>query len=119
MLKKLFTTALLAFAFALTSCDTGSNTGADGYQFGKAQYERQQVQVNIITYQKQSDLLKEAAMHGATSPTIVAFSVLRPPFDTCTIHMIDPRVRYEPEFVGHEFLHCAYGQWHTNNDSRS
>lgn len=115
MLKKLFTTALLAIA--LTSCDSGPKPGADGYQFGKPQYEKQQVTINVVTYKTQSDLLKEAAKHGATSPTIVAFSVLRPPFDTCTIHMIDPRVRYEPEYVGHEFLHCAYGQWHTNNET--
>jgi hypothetical protein len=29
--------------------------------------------------------------------------------------MVDPKVEYQPEFVGHEMLHCFYGQWHKNN----
>lgn len=117
MLKKLFTTVL--FAIALTSCKPTSNTGADGYKFGEPQYEKQQVQVNIVTYKSQSDLLAAARQLGVDNPDVVAFSVLRPPFDVCTIHMVAPAVEYQPEFVGHEFVHCVYGQWHTNNDLRS
>lgn len=117
MFKKLLTTVLLAFT--VVSCKPAPNKGADGYQFGTPQYEKQQVTINVVTYQKRSDLLKEAKKYGANSETLVAFSVLKFPFDTCTVHMVDPRVKYEPEFIGHEFAHCVYGQWHTNNDSRS
>lgn len=117
MIKKLLGIALLGLT--VTSCDTGSNTGADGYKFGKPQYEKTQVQIQIVTYKTRSDLLKSAKARGVADPDVVAFSVLKPPFDTCTIHMIDPRVSYEPEFVGHELLHCVYGQWHTNNDSKA
>lgn len=116
MLKRLLP---LAFIFALASCDAGPNTGADGYKFGEPQYAKQQVQVNVVTYNTQADLLRAAKQLGVDSPDVVAFSVLRPPFDTCTVHMISPSVRYQPEFVGHEFLHCVYGQWHTDNNSRS
>lgn len=116
MLKKLYP---VAFLLALTSCDTGPNTGADGYKFGKPQYERQQVQVNIVKYKTREQLVAAAKARGVNNPDIAAFSVLHPPFDTCTIHMIDPSVRYEPEYVGHEFVHCLYGQWHTNNNSNS
>ena len=116
MLKKLLPIFLI---LGLTSCDTGPREGSDGYKFGQPQYERSQVQINVVTYKNRNYLLAAAKARGVDNTDVVAFSVLRPPFDTCTIHMIDPRVSYEPEFVGHEYLHCVYGQWHTNNDSKS
>lgn len=110
----------LAVLLLLAACNQqpSSKTGSDGYKFGEKQYEKQTVQVNIVTYKNQQDIYNAAKARGADYPNVVAFSVLRPPFDTCTVHMIDPSVSYEPEFVGHEFLHCVYGQWHTDNDSR-
>jgi hypothetical protein len=117
MLKKVL--GLSLFALALTSCDKVSNTGADGYKFGTPQYEKQQVRIDIVTYNSQKDLVAAAKARGANNPDIMAFSIIKPPFDTCTIHMVKPTVSYDPEFVGHEFLHCVYGQWHTNNESRS
>lgn len=116
MLKKFLPVALL---LTLTSCDTGPEAGADGYTFGQPQYEKQQVQVAVVTYNTRNELLEAARSRGVNNPELVAFSVLKPPFDICTIHMVKPTVSYEPEFVGHEFLHCIYGQWHTNNESRS
>ena len=116
MLKKILPFTLL---FALTSCDVGPKPGADGYTFGKPQYEKQQVQITIVTYNTKNQLYQAARARGVNNPDIVAFSVLQPPFDTCTVHMVKPTISYDPEFVGHEFLHCIYGQWHTNNGSRS
>jgi hypothetical protein len=118
MLKKiaglgLFLTVILA------SCTPSSNTGADGYQFGEAQFEKTSIQVNVVTYQTKAQFDDAAKKYGVASEELAAFSVLRPPFDQCTIHMIDPRTKYQPEFTGHELLHCVYGQWHTNNNSRS
>lgn len=114
-------TGLFLSSLLLVSCNqqTSSTVGADGYSFGTKQYEKTQVQVNVVTYESRADLLKVARSRGINSDSLVAFTILRPPFDTCTIHMVDPSVLYEPEFVGHEFLHCVYGQWHTDNDSRS
>ena len=101
----------------LGSCDQAPKQGADGYVFTSKQYEQNPVTVNIVTYKTQKDLYNAAKARGADYPKIVAFSVLTPQRDTCTIHMIDPTVSYQPEYVGHEFLHCAYGQWHKNNES--
>lgn len=113
MFKKILAIGLLGLALA--SCDTGPKPGADNYTFGTKQYERSSVQINIVTYKTQQEIAAAAKARGVDSPDIVAFSVLKPPFDTCTVHMIDPAVKYEPEYVGHEFLHCVYGQWHTSN----
>lgn len=114
-MKKIFSIALLLLA----SCDQSPKQGKDGYTFGSKQYEQNPVTVNIITYKSQKDLYQVAKSKGANYPEVVAFSVLTTKRDTCTIHMLDPTVAYQPEFVGHEFLHCVYGQWHTNNDSRN
>jgi hypothetical protein len=116
MLKKLIT--LSTITLLLASCEPASKRGADGYSFGQPQYEKQQVQINVVTYKSNADLRAAAKARGVDIPEIAAFSELRPPFDTCTVHMVDPRVSYEPEFIGHEFAHCIYGQWHTDNNSR-
>jgi hypothetical protein len=108
---------LLCSALILAGCN--SQQGADNYSFGTKQYEKDSVQVSIVTYESPAKLQKIAKdKYRINSDTLVAFSVLRPPFDKCTIHMVDPTVSYEPEFVGHEFLHCVYGQWHTSNGLR-
>ena len=109
---------LLCSAMLLAGCNNPQ--GADNYSFGNKQYEKDSVQVSIVTYDSPAKLQKVAKYeYGVNSPTLVAFSILRPPFDTCTIHMVDPSVSYQPEFVGHEFLHCVYGQWHTSNELRN
>jgi hypothetical protein len=112
MFKKMSAVLLLL----LTSCNPSPKQGADGYTFGEKQYEKSTVQINIVTYQSSADLQRALGNRaGVDASNVVAFSVLRPPFDTCTIHMVDPAVAYQPEFVGHEMLHCVYGQWHKNN----
>jgi hypothetical protein len=108
----------LALILFLTACNPQPKQGADGYKFGEKQYENQTVKVNIVTYKSSKEIQTAAKAKGANYPNVVAFSELQSPYDTCTIHMIDPLVSYEPEFVGHEFLHCAYGQWHKDNNSR-
>ena len=116
-MKRLLSLCVLAL---LSACNSKS-PGADDYYFGKKQYEMSSVQVKIVTYPSSAALQKVAGdKYGVKAKeNIAAFSVLRPPFDKCTIHMVDPAVSYQPEFVGHEFLHCVYGQWHTDNSSRS
>lgn len=114
MLKK----AAAIFLLALTSCNPVPQKGADGYTFREKQFERTEVQINIVTYKSQADLQRALGNRaGVDASNVVAFSVLRPPFDTCTIHMVDPNVSYQPEFVGHEMLHCVYGQWHRDNNT--
>lgn len=116
MIKKI---SLLAALSLLFSCNPAPQVGSDGYTFGKKQYEKTTVQIDIVTYKSLSDL--QAALSkraGVDKSSVMAFSVLTPPFDKCTIHMVDPAVKYLPEFAGHEMLHCVYGQWHTNNSLR-
>jgi hypothetical protein len=107
----------IGLALLLSACNNTKPQGADGYTFGTKQYQQNNVQITVVTYSSEQELQKAATRYKTNN--IAAFSVLTPPFDKCTIHMIDPAVSYQPEFVGHEFLHCVYGQWHTDNASRS
>lgn len=114
-MKKLLVLPLLLL---LTSCE--NRVGSDGYKFGEKQYEQTPVTVNIVTYSSAQELSNAARKWGVNNPDVVAFTLLNSNNRSkCTIHIIDPAVKYQPEFVGHEFLHCVYGQWHTDNDSRS
>ena len=108
--------ALIFVALLLGSCERTPNKGADGYVFGQKQFHRNTVQVNVVTY-TQPEFNKQLVKLKLPETT-VAFTELTYPYDTCTMHIVDPSISYVPEFVGHEFLHCVYGQWHTNNESR-
>jgi hypothetical protein len=111
MYKKLL--AVFATLFLL-SCDSQpvSNTGADGYKFGAASFEKEVVTVKLVTYNSEKEFRDEIVRRKIKGDDIAAFAVLRPPFDTCEIHIVKPTVEYMPEFMGHETYHCFYGQWH-------
>ena len=123
-MKKFFATLLTPLL--LLGCGDVSNTGADGYQFGEKQYSNGTVTVNIRTFENREEFERTAKDMGIAQFTksdvgnIVAFSTIpaEAPYDTCTIYMIDPSTRYEPEWIGHEMAHCIYGQWHQNNNTR-
>lgn len=90
----------------------------DGYRFVEKQFEKKQVTIEVVTFQTKKEFLEAAKSRGITNTNIAAFSILREPYDKCTIYMIDPQKSFKPDMAGHEFLHCFYGQWHSNNNQR-
>jgi len=120
-MKKLFF-AITVLCLAACTPNNNNTQGSDGYVFSQKQFSKNPVTINVITYNSFNDLRgalgKINYKDKVNTSSVVAFSVLSPPnYDTCTIHMIDPMISYQPEFIGHEFLHCLYGQWHVNNNS--
>lgn len=126
MIKKLciaVITSLVTFTM-LGSCDQEpvSNKGADGYKFREKEYQNDFVFVRVVVHGTPEELKAAAREHS--DPTVdytnlAAFSLLvKGHPELCEVHMLDPAITYEPEFVGHEFLHCVYGQWHKDNKSR-
>jgi hypothetical protein len=111
--SKLLLIGCVAF---LSACDSPTNRGTDGYTFDKATISKQQVTINIIEYDSLIELNEAALKVGAkveVNGEIMAFSVLRPPsYSTCTIHIVNPKSGYRPEYIGHEMIHCFYGEWH-------
>jgi hypothetical protein len=120
MMKKLFTAAplIIIAAFSIVSCNDSNTMPADGYNFGKPSFEKAKVEVQFVTYKTRAEFMEAAKKRNVDSLELQAFTELRDPFNKSTIHVMDPRVKYQPEFIGHELAHCFYGQWHTNNSER-
>lgn len=118
MVKYLF--GVVAACFLLVSCNKPQPAG-DGYVFGKPQYEVNEVTIKIVKYDSYQDVRVALKNMEPTTDVseVMAFSEIKKPYNQCIIHMVDPKVDYQPAFIGHEFTHCLYGQWHTNNESRS
>lgn len=111
----------------IASCDKNDEQGklyvGDGYNFHSKEYENSEVIVEIKTYKSWDELQKKFDELGVkpSSPNeeIIAVSEIDSENPTiCTIYMIDPSVQYMPAFIGHEFTHCVYGQFHVSNDSK-
>jgi hypothetical protein len=96
-------------ALLLTACH---QEGADGYSFDHKEYDQHQVTVTIIQHPSLADLRRRAP--EATEQVrdqLAAWSVLHG--DRCEVHVVDPTVSWQPEWIGHEVAHCAWGRWHS------
>lgn len=105
---------ILLAALALSSCGEPANRGADGYEFKQAEYFYSGIRVEIVEHPSATEFYRAAARAGARAEdgaTLYAFAELYPP-NRCRIHILDPRIDYRPEWLGHELAHCVYGRWH-------
>lgn len=108
-MKKLLT---LLLPFALIACDTGS---ADGYKFEEKEFESLTPNIEFVPVENKAELVqrfKAANGHIPEDRELQAFSILYPDTNTCIVFIIDPVRSYEPEWIGHEVVHCIYGRFH-------
>jgi len=95
-------------------CEQSKQKGGDGYYFESATMQRSHFETNVVLVKSPEDMVRAANDRGAKVPSnreIAAFAILGK--DTCTIYMLDPQVtKYDPAFIGHEFTHCVFGEWH-------
>jgi len=121
-MKKLFVALAVLLSIWIPSVSVASpNEGVDGYTFLRKTIERKDVRIIIVTYKSYIELEAAVRSHIGADPKysaikahrVQAFSVLeKPNYDVCTIHMIDPAISYDPEYIGHELMHCVYGEFH-------
>lgn len=114
---------LLLFSSCTRKIETDESSGFDGYTFHSKQYDNKQVLVSVVTFKTWAEFRAEIARQKITltsnDSNVVAFSTIEVDNrQICTIYMIDPETQYLPEYTGHEFLHCVYGQFHIKNDSK-
>jgi hypothetical protein len=87
---------------------------SDGYRFrGDPPPIRLQFNTVVIEYDTHKELSKAITEYGFTTlqaKNIHAFSTVQG--NTCTIHIVKPAKDYRPENIGHEIVHCIYGNWH-------
>lgn len=113
MIRRLLLAATTALALA--SCDAPTTTGADGYEFAQVEYSQPSVTVEIVTYETITDLRRAAKAAGhdpVDGRELMAWGQLSRDGKSCTLHVMEPTKRYQPEWIGHEFAHCAWGRWH-------
>lgn len=103
--------ALLGAFACLTSCEQRSS---DDYRFDRKEYDRSTVHLTVVEHPSLADLQREAKVEGADvgDRELMAFGKVEKVGTGCTIHIVDPAVRYAPEWVGHEVVHCIHGRWH-------
>ena len=109
-MKKLLT---LLLPLALVACNA---EGSDGYKFEQKEYEHLAPNIEFRTVKNQTEL-EDAyrTANGTPLPTnreLKAFSILYPDTKTCIVFIIDPEEQYGPQWIGHEVVHCMYGQFH-------
>lgn len=112
---------LVGILFAVVSCDNGSykKRGMDGYYFEKESFVRTdfQIEINLVQSPEEMSRLiasRKGKINGKVDPkNVAAFAVIREDDTTCTLYILDPKINYQPEFIGHELVHCIYGTWHS------
>lgn len=98
----------------LTACDS-KPVGKDGYTFGQETFTRTEFPVEVVLLKSERELSVAYAarnIRGVKPESVAAFAIIRRNDPRCTIYMVDPKLNYQPEWIGHELVHCIYGEWH-------
>lgn len=82
----------------------------DGYWMEETKEPQKKINIKIQYYESKSDLRTSYVGDVPYGKQVMAYAQFNN--ETCVIHIVDPRVDYEPEIWGHEFLHCLLGNWH-------
>ena len=109
---KKFIITFAALAAAITPA-----VGREAYRFEQPSFVHTDIRVIIVPMQTTRKLMEEAARLGAVvdpSRKISAFSIISPTMNQCTIYMVEPKNGLNTSLIGHELLHCIYGDWHPN-----
>lgn len=89
---------------------------SDGYYFEQGDMQRTKMTLTIELYPSE-EALRASSPEFANFPELVAKSTWMTQTPVCTIKMVDPAKLYEPEFIGHELVHCIYGRWHNSQNA--
>jgi hypothetical protein len=109
-MRRTLTAALLLLTAACQTPDA-----LDGYRLERADYDHAEMVVTFVDYPNRWTFEKAKRLnlpYGRVDTTL-AFSALDPRSNRCTIHMLTPTKRYRPELVGHEIMHCRFGNFHS------
>ncbi|NDD84092.1 hypothetical protein EB118_17575 [bacterium] len=102
---------LMALAVLCAAPSYAQQPSSDGYFFrGDPKPVRVEFTVKVVEHLSRKDLRKTAESFGIKHSDVHAFSVIDG--NVCTIHIIKPAKIYLPEHIGHELVHCIYGNWH-------
>jgi hypothetical protein len=127
-MKKIFTflsgalaALLLSSAPVVATATSVIHRGIDGYYFQNTnkllKTPQSQIVVTIVRHPSYKDLNKHFGEKSPPGFTTRAYTTWTPDGTHCTIHMVDPSIDYQPQYIGHEFIHCMYGDFHPSQDA--
>lgn len=108
----------VAIIVALASCDTGPRSGSDGYKFESKEFERNEIELEVVVIPNQAEFNRLKRIHAPDVEGLQAFGSFSLSTNQCTIYIKDPSWTYEPEWIGHEIAHCIWGRWHGNRNQQ-
>lgn len=116
----MFKLIAVAASLLIATPAIAADKGGDDYVFSTKEISAFNLKVEIREYPSFEALgAVWASQNGGKFPAdrqLIAFSQASPYVKgerrLCIIHMVDPKVSYKPEFIGHELAHCIYGDWH-------
>ena len=105
--------ALASVGCSYSAGSSVSDKAADGYSWEGATKNVNPVTINIVAHENIWSLRAAAVIWAPSldAPILRGFSYMQRN-GTCVIHIIDPEEDYQPEIIGHEVAHCAYGSFH-------
>lgn len=87
----------------------------DGYYLEATPENNTRFYVRIVKYKSYEEVASAWKKKGGDVPDvgrIVAFAEWTKDGNSCVIHMVDPKITYRPQFIGHELVHCMHGDFH-------
>lgn len=96
--------------------------GADGYVMDSKATLNTKPQIEFVFYPTRKAWLEAAAKRGSPATEndgdpLIDFVTFGRTTGLCRVHLIDPRVEYDPVGMGHGVAHCIAGPgWHAPND---
>lgn len=109
--------ALLPLLAAACNPAGSPSIGDDGYRYETSEFDRKEMTVTVVTYPSAKALqarAREIGISPGTDRALFGFGFVHPIEPSCTIHIVEPAADWRPAEIGHEFVHCMRGRWHSN-----
>ena len=131
-MKSIDTLAAVALlGLGLAACTP--TTGLDDHAFHRPPgAQARTITLTVVEYDNARDMqaalpIKDKTVRRGTTNTrlntpslLHAWAEMREPKDgrpvACTVHMVRPEVRWQPEWLGHEVAHCVWDWRHDATD---
>ena len=111
-MKKTLASIFISIILILQSHIIYARPATDGYTFSEKQFEHLDIRVKVILFKSKKEWKQHLQSQHFNDMEIFGYAIISPNKNTCDIYMIDPKTSYQPDAIGHEFLHCLFGQFH-------
>lgn len=96
---------------------------ADGYFFEQFQFTKTNMAISFVLYPNHRAVQIAGIKNGIKVQDgyeLEAFSFWTTSKSgySCQVHIVDPRIKYDPATLGHEVTHCIFGEFHPSRNPK-